>query len=125
MPEARCNNTDRFSLSVHVSHALSRLHWPQARVRRALANNRTKITGPDGHPSFAPLIQGKYSIEPWSDALAPRWEAVYEPQSPGCWPGPAVHVGMEWDSWFVGVAAAQWPPEKSPALRLEFSRRGW
>src|SRR5690606_32367271 len=81
--------------------------------------------GGDGHPSFAPLIQGKYSIEPWSDALAPRWEAVYEPQSPGCWPGPAVHVGMEWDSWFVGVAAAQWPPEKSPALRLEFSRRGW
>src|SRR5690606_7142848 len=45
--------------------------------------------GGDGHPSFAPLIQGKYSIEPWSDALAPRWEAVYEPQSPGCWPGPA------------------------------------
>jgi len=146
---------NEFSVSLNVSNLLSELHWPKAHVRRALANNRTKITGPDGYPSLAPLVQGRYSVEPWTDSLPPRWEVRYETKTPRrlsaihlsgsehvtrlhfhwllnpakrvsvgvSWPGPAVHAGVEWGSWFLGVGAAKWPPFESPAFRIEFGRR--
>src|SRR5690606_9320515 len=71
-----------FSVSLNVSNLLSELHWPKAHVRRALANNRTKITGPDGYPSLAPLVQGRYSVEPSTDSLPTRWEVRYETKTP-------------------------------------------